>query len=45
MPQEKYSVPAEKLSSNMWQVDVRQDVLLVRSIFCSIRSLKYMHVL
>ena len=33
MLQETYFVPEEKLASSSWQVDVRQDVLFVRSIF------------
>ena len=45
MLQETYFVPEEKLASSSGQVDVRQDVLFVRSIFNSIRLLKYMHVL
>ena len=45
MFQETYFVPGEKLASSSWQIDVRQDVLFVRSIFDSIRLLKYMHVL
>ena len=45
MLQETYFVPEAKLASSSWQVDVRQDVLFVRSIFNFIRLLKYMHVL